>query len=175
LNKKQLLLVILFGIGIVFVVSGLKLNTISVPMTGAEIQQYQKELSESKFCHGLNCPSPPAYTKVPYQGIGQVLYYTGTASLVSGSIISIRNRISISRQFVSQWIFFIGSIMVSALLAVMPIRIPQLQSEPFCIDPLCPVGGLYFTTDPALVFPLMDLGIAIAIIGGIIYLIKACK
>ncbi|MEO9277758.1 MAG: hypothetical protein ABI340_08305 [Nitrososphaera sp.] len=61
------------------------------------------------------------------------------------------------------------------MITVIPIRIPQLKSEPFCIDPLCPVVGLYFTTDPTLVFPLLDLGIAIAIMGGIIYLIKAGK
>ncbi|MDE1764531.1 MAG: hypothetical protein KGH88_09885, partial [Thaumarchaeota archaeon] len=149
--------------------------TISILMTREEIHQVQKELSESKFCHGLNCPSPPFYAKRPYQGVGQTLYYTGTASLVFGSIISIRNRNSISKQFVPQWIFFIGNIMTSILLLIMPIRIPQLQSEPFCIDPLCPIGGLYFTTDPALVFPLLDLGIAITIMGGIIYLIKAGK
>lgn len=175
MNKNQILLVILFSMGIVFVVSGLKLNDVRVLMTSQEIQQYQKELSESKFCHGVNCPSPPFYAKLPYIGIGQTLYYVGTASLFSGSIFSIRNRTSILRQFVSQWIFFIGCIMTSALLVVMPIRIPQLQSEPFCIDPLCPVGGLYYTIDPAIFFPLLYLGIAIAIVGGIIYLIKAVR
>lgn len=141
-------------------------------MTSEEIEQYHKEMSESKFCHGLTCPSPPFLVKLPYRGIGQVLYYTGVSSLVSGSIISIRNRMSISRQFVPQWIFFIGSIMTLIVLLVMPIRIPQLQSEPFCIDPLCPVGGFYFTADPAIVYPLLHLGIAIAISGGVTYLIK---
>ena len=141
-------------------------------MTDSEIQQYHKDMLESKFCHGLDCPSPPFYVKLPYNGIGQTLYYIGTASLFSGSIISIRNRISISRQFVSNWIFFIGSIMVSSLLLAIPIRIPQLKSEPFCIDPLCPVGGLYATTDPAIVYPLLYFGIVIAIVGGIIYFIK---
>ena len=165
----------LFGIGIVFVVLGLKLNTISVLMTGVEIQQYQKELSESKFCHGVTCPSPPFYAKLPYVGIGQALYYTGTVSLVSGAIISIINRVSISRQFVPQWIFFIGSMMTSSLLFAMPVRIPQLQSEPFCIDPLCPIGGFYYTVDPAIFFPLLYLGIIIAIAGGIIYLIKMSR
>lgn len=172
MNRYQILLVILFSVGIVLVVLGLKLNDIRVPMTSLEIQQYQKELSESKFCHGLDCPSPPFFAKLPYNGIGQALYYVGAASLFSGSIISIRNRLSISRQFVSNWIFFIGSIMVSALLVAMPIRIPQLKSEPFCIDPLCPVGGPYFTTDPAIVYPLLYFGIVIAIVGGIIYMIK---
>ena len=141
-------------------------------MTGAEIEQYHKELSESKFCHGVTCPSPPFYQKAPYIGIGQVLYYTGTASLVAGAIISIRNRMSISRQFIPEWIFFIGSIMTSSLLFAMPVRIPQLQSEPFCIDPLCPIGGFYYTVDPAIFFSLLYLGIIITIAGGIIYLIK---
>ncbi|MGI0060930.1 MAG: hypothetical protein ACREBI_07875 [Nitrosotalea sp.] len=175
MNKTQILLVILFSIGIIFVVSGLKLNSISVSMTGAEIEQYHKELSESKFCHGTTCPSPPYYAKLPYRGIGQTLYYTGTASLAFGAIGSIRNKISISRQYVPQWVFFIGSIMTSILLFVMPIRIPQLQSEPFCVDPLCPVGGLYFTVDPAIFDPLLFLGIAVTISGGIIYLIKYGK
>lgn len=161
--------------GIVFVVSGLKLNDIRVPMTSQEIQQYQKELLESKFCQRLDCPSPPFFAKLSYSGIGQTLYYTGTVSLFSGSILAIRDRLSISRQFVSQWMFFIGCIMTSALLVVMPIRIPQLQSEPFCIDPLCPVGGLYYTIDPTIFFPLLYLGIVIAIVGGIIYLIKAVR
>jgi len=172
MNSHQILLVILYSIGIILVVLGLKLNDIKVPMISPEIQQYQKELSESKFCHGLDCPTPPLYVTLPYNGIGQVLYYTGTASLFSGSIISIRNRLSVSRQFVSNWIFFIGSVMVSTLLVAMPIRIPQLKSEPFCIDPLCPVGGLYFTTDPAIVYPLLYLGIVITIVGGIVYMIK---
>jgi len=172
MNRHQILLVILFSVGIVLVVFGLKLNDIWVPMTSLEIQQYQKELSESKFCHGLDCPSPPFFAKLPYNGIGQTLYYTGTVSLFAGSIISIRNKLSISRQFVSSWIFFIGSVMVSALLMAMPVRIPQLKSEPFCIDPLCPVGGLYFTTDPTIVTPLLYLGIAITIVGGNVYMIK---
>lgn len=144
-------------------------------MTSQEIQQYLKELSESKFCHGIDCPSPPFYAKLPYIKIGYTLYYIGTASLFSGSIFSIRNRISISRQFMSHWIFFIGSIMTTTLLVIMPIRIPQLQSEPFCIDPLCPVGGLYYTIDPNIFFPLLYLGILIAIVGGIIYLVKAFR
>lgn len=175
MNKTQISLAILFTIGIIFVVSGLNLNTISIPMTSAEIQQYHKELSESKFCHGTDCPSPPFLAKRPYLGIGYALYYTGAASLVFGSIVSIRNKMSISRQFVPQWIFFIGSIIVSAVLIVMPIRIPTIPSEPFCIDPICPVGAPYFTTDPAIVDPLLFLGITIAIIGGIIYLIKPGK
>lgn len=165
-------LISLFSAGIIFVVFGLMLNSIRAPMTSAEIEQYHKELLKSKFCHDMTCPSPPFYQKSPYIGIGQALYYTGTSSLVSGSIISIRNRMSISRQFIPQWIFFIGSIMTSALLFVMPIRIPQLQSEPFCIDPLCPIGGLYFTVDPTIFDPMLYLGIAILISGGIVYLIK---
>lgn len=172
MNKNQILLVILFSVGIIFVVLGLMFNSIRVLMTSSEIEQYHKELTESKFCHGVTCPSPPFYAKLPYVGIGQALYYTGTVSLVSGAIISIRNRVSISRQFVPQWIFFIGSIMTSSLLFAMPVRIPQLQSEPFCIDPLCPIGGFYYTVDPAIFFPLLYLGIIIAITGGIIYLIK---
>jgi hypothetical protein len=173
MNKNQILLIILFSMGIVFVVSGLKLNDVRVLMTSQEIQQYQKELSESKFCHGVNCPSPPFFAKAPYEGIGQTLYYIGTASLVFGAITSIRNKISISRQFLSHWIFFVGTIMASAILVVLPIRIPQIQSEPFCIDPLCPIGGLYFTIDPSFVYPLLYSGIVIAIAGGVIYLAKA--
>lgn len=169
------MLLVLFSVGIVLVVSGLKLDSIRVPMTSAEVEQYHKEMSESKFCHGATCPSPPFYAKLPYRGIGQVLYFTGTSSLASGSIISIRNRASISRRFIPHWVFFIGSIMVSMVFFIMPIRIPQLQSEPFCIDPLCPIGAPYFTTDPAIVDPLLYLGIAIAITGGIMYLIKASK
>ena len=162
----------LFSVGIILVVLGLELNSIRVPMTSEEIEQYHKEMSESKFCHGVTCPSPPFYAKPPYIGIGHVLYYTGTSSLVSGAVLSIRNRMSISRQFIPQWIFFIGCIMTSVLLFVMPVRIPQLQSEPFCIDPLCPVGGLYFTIDPTIFDPLLYFGIAIVISGGVTYLIK---
>lgn len=165
-------LISLFSAGIIFVVFGLMLNSIMTPMTSAEIEQYHKELLKSKFCHDITCPSPPFYQKSPYIGIGQALYYAGTASLFSGAIISIRNRRSVSRQFMPQWVFFIGSIMTSALLFVMPIRIPQLQSEPFCIDPLCPIGGFYYTVDPSIFFPLLYLGITIAVAGGIVYLIK---
>ncbi len=165
----------LFSVGIILVVSGLKLNSITIPMTSEEIVQYHKEMSESKFCHGITCPSPPFLAKSPYRGIGQVLYYLGTSSLVSGSIISIRNRISISRQFVPQWIFFIGSIMTTTVLLIMPIHTSQLLVS-FCIDPLCPpVGGPYFTTDPAIVEPLLYFGIIISIAGGITYLIKMSK
>jgi hypothetical protein len=175
MNKKQTLLVTLFSIGIIFVISGLELNTIRAPMTNEEIGQYKKELSKSKWCQTPNCPSPPFFAKLPYQGIGQTSYYIGTVSLVFGSIISIRNNISISRQFSSYWIFFVGTIMTSVILAVLPIRIPQIQTEPFCIDPLCPIGGLYFTTDPSLIFPLLYSGIAMAIAGGVIYLVKSGK
>ncbi|MDE1838663.1 MAG: hypothetical protein KGH87_01965 [Thaumarchaeota archaeon] len=175
MNKNQILLVILFSVGIIFIVFGLTLNSIRMLMTSAEIEQYHKELSESKFCHGVSCPSPPFYQKAPYIGIGQALYYTGTTSLLAGTIISIRNRMSISRQFIPEWIFFIGSIMTSSLLFAMPVRIPQLQSEPFCIDPLCPIGGFYYTVDPTIFFPLLYLGIIITIAGGIIYLIKMCR
>src|SRR6267143_4337644 len=115
LNKKQTLLVILFSIGIVFVILGLELKKIWVPMTNEEIDQYKKEMSESKWCQAPNCPSPPFFAKSPYEGIGQTLYYIGTASLVFGAITSIRNKISISRQFVSHWIFFIGTIMASVI------------------------------------------------------------
>ena len=173
LNKKQTLLVILFSIGIVFVILGLELKNIRIPMTNEEIDQYKKEMSESKWCQAPNCPSPPFFAKSPYEGIGQTLYYIGTASLVFGAITAIRNEISISRQFVSHWIFFVGTIMTSVILAVSPIRIPQLQSEPFCIDPLCPIGGLYFTTDPSFVDPLLYTGIAITIAGGVMCLAKS--
>jgi hypothetical protein len=173
MNKNQILLITSFFMGIIFVVLGLNLNSISMPMTSSEIEQYHKELSESKFCHVVSCPSPPFYAKRPHLEIGQILYYIGASSLIFGSIISIRKRTSISRQSIPQWIFFIGSIMTSVLFVVMPIRIPQLPSEPFCIDPLCPIGGLYFTTDPAITYPLLYFGIIIAIIGGITYLVKS--
>jgi hypothetical protein len=170
-NKKHTLRVTLFSIGIIFVISGLEINAIEVPMNQEEISHYKKEMS--KWCKEPKCPSPPFFSKSPYQGIGQTLYYIGTASLVFGSIVSIRPRISISRKFVSHWMFFVGSMMASVILAVMPIRVPQIQSEPFCIDPLCPIGGLYFTTDPSFVFPPLYTGIAIAIAGGVIYLAKS--
>jgi len=173
LNKKQTLLVILFSIGIIFVILGLELKNIWIPMTNGEIDQYRKQMSESKWCQAPDCPSPPFFAKSPYEGVGQTLYYIGTASLVFGAITSIRNKISISRQFVSHWIFFVGTIMTSVMLAVSPIRIPQIKSEPFCIDPLCPIGGLYFTVDPSFFDPLLYTGIAIAIAGGVIYLAKS--
>lgn len=175
MNKKQVLLIILFTIGIVFVILGIELKDIRVPLTEDERIDLGKKILQSKFCPTINsCPIGPFPSKSPYMGIGQLLHYAGIACLVTGAILSIKSRVTASRRFLSYWIFFAGIIMTSAVLAVLPVLIPQMQSEPFCIEPLCPIGP-YWTTDPAIAHPLLFSGIAVSIAGCIIYLRKSGK
>ncbi len=175
MNKKQVLLIILFTIGIVFVISGIELKDISIPLTEDERIELGKKILQSKFCPTINsCPMGPFPSKSPYMGIGQLLHYAGIACLISGAILSIRSGVTVSRRFLSHWIFFAGIIMTSAVLVVLPVLIPQMHSEPFCIEPLCPIGP-YWTTDPTFAHPLLFSGIAVSIMGCIIYLTNSNK
>ncbi len=173
MNKKQSLLILFFAIGIVCVIAGLDLKNIWLPMTKEDLDELRKEILQSKYCQPANdCPIGPFPSKAPYMGIGQSLYYIGVASLISGAITIIKNGISITKRFLPHWICFVGVIMTAIVLGVTPILIPQLETEPYCIEPLCPVGH-YWTTNLAIAFPLLFAGIAMAAAGGAIYLIKS--
>lgn len=170
-------MLVFFCTGIILIPLGLGLDQIRIPLTREEISDIMKDPKKTEWCKDTTiseCPLGPFPSKLPYEGIGQTIYYIGTASLVLGSIISIQKNAYISRRFVPNWIFFVGTIMTSILLAVLPIRIPTISSEPFCIDPLCPLGP-YFTVDPSIFEPLLYLGIMIAIIGAITCFIKLYK
>ena len=174
MNKNQLFLLIFFCIGTVLIPLGLQLNQIRIPLTTEEINDILKDPKKTEWCRDaivIECPLGPFPSKAPYEGIGQSLYFAGVSSFAFGIVTILKSKITTTRRFLPHWIFFAGVIIVTVILVIIPIRIPILDSQSFCVDPLC-FPGPYHTQDPAIVDPILYGGIAIASSGVALYLIK---
>ena len=173
-NKKQTLLLVFFCTGIVLIPLGLELKQIRVLLTQNEIENILKDPKKTSWCKNTfvtECPLGPFPSKAPYDTIGQSMYFTGIASFILGIITLSKSYISINRRFLSHWIFICGTIISVIILVIMPIEIPVENSESFCIDPWC-TPGPYHTQDPAVMDLILLGGIAIALSGAVLHIIK---